>query len=98
MDQSRLQVLAAELDQLLARLAPADAEVEALRAALAPLLAQALAGSLATPLEWGEIPGGRWFSEGGLRRYADLEQAFARFRIAATGGESPALRKLRGDI
>ena len=27
-----------------------------------------------------------------------LEQAFARFRIEATGGESPALRKLRGDI
>lgn len=97
MEQSRLQVLAAELEQLLARLAPADVEVADLRGALAPLLAQALAGSLATPLEWGEIPGGRYFSEGGLRRYSELEQAFARFRIAATGGESLALRKLRGD-
>jgi hypothetical protein len=33
-----------------------------------------------------------------LRRYPALEQAFARFRIEATGGESPALRKLRGEL
>ncbi len=50
------------------------------------------------PLPWGDIPGGRYFNEGSLRRYPELEQAFARFRIEATGGESPALRKLRGEM
>ena len=97
MDQSRLQACTAELQQLLARLASADGEVADLRSALEPLLALAGSGALATPLVWGDIPGGRYFTEGGLRRYADLEQAFARFRIEATGGAAPALRKLRGE-
>lgn len=98
MDQQRLQALAAELEQLLARLAPADGEVADLRSAVEPLLALAGSGALSAPLLWGDIPGGRYFTEGGLRQYPGLEQAFARFRIEATGGESPALRKLRGDI
>ena len=98
MDQQRLQASAAELGQLLARLAPGDTEVADLRGAVEPLLALAGSGGLAAPLPWGDIPGGRYFTEGGLRRYPGLEQAFARFRIEATGGESPALRKLRGEI
>ena len=97
MDQQRLQALAAELEQLLARLAPADAEVADLRSAVESLLALAGSGALSAPLAWGDIPGGRYFTEGSLRRYPALEQAFARFRIEATGGESPALRKLRGE-
>lgn len=97
MDQQRLQASAAELEQLLARHAPAEAELAGLRQALQPLLAQALAGTLAAPLEWGEVPGGRYFSEGGLRRFPGLEQAYARFKIEATGGASPVLRQLRGE-
>ena len=98
MDQQRLQASAAELAQWLARLASADGEGADLRSALEPLLALAGSGALTAPLPWGDIPGGRYFTEGGLRRYPGLEQAFARFRIEATGGESPALRKLRGEI
>jgi hypothetical protein len=98
MDQQRLQACTAELEQWLARLALADAEVADLRSALEPLLALAGSGALSAPLPWGDIPGGRYFNEGSLRRYPELEQAFARFRIEATGGESPALRKLRGEI
>lgn len=98
MEQQRLQASAAELEQWLARLASADGEVADLRSALEPLLALAGSGALSAPLPWGDIPGGRYFTEGGLRQYPELEQAFARFRIEATGGESPALRKLRGDI
>jgi hypothetical protein len=97
MDQQRLHAHAAELEQLLARLAPADGEVADLRSALEPLLALAGSGALSAPLPWGDIPGGRYFTEGGLRQYPELEQAFARFRIEATGGESPALRQLRGE-
>ena len=98
MDQQRLQALAAELEQLLARLAPIDGEVADLRSAVEPLLALAGSGALSAPLPWGDIPGGRYFTEGRLRQYPELEQAFARFRIEATGGESPALRKLRGEL
>ena len=98
MDQQRLQASAAELAQWLARLASADGEVADLRSALEPLLALAGSGALSAPLPWGDIPGGRYFTEGGLRRYPELEQAFARFRIEATGGDSPALRKLRDEI
>lgn len=96
MDQSRLQACTTELEQLLARLAGADTEVADLRSALEPLLALA-GGGLSAPLPWGDIPGGRYFNEGSLRCYPELEQAFARFRIEATGGDSPALRKLRGE-
>ena len=60
--------------------------------------AQVAAGALNAPLPWGDIPGGRYFNEGSQRRYPELEQAFARFRIEATGAESPALRKLRGEM
>lgn len=98
MDQQQLRACAAELGQLLARHAPTDTEAADLRAALGPLLAQAMAGAVTAPLAWGEIPGARLFTEGGLRRLPELEQAYARFRIEATGGESPALRKLRGDM
>ena len=98
MEQQRLQALATELEQLLARLAPSDGEVADLRSALEPLLALAGSGALSAPLPWGDIPGGRYFTEGGLCQYPALEQAFARFRIEATGGESPALRKLRGEL
>ncbi len=98
MDQQRLQARAAELEQLLARLALVDGEVADLRSALKALLTLAGSGALSAPLPWGDIPGGRYFTEGGLRQYPELEQAFARFRIEATGGESPALRKLRGEL
>lgn len=98
MDQQRLQACTAELRQLLARLAGADTEAADLCSALEPLLALAGSGALVAPLPWGDIPGGRYFTEGGLRQYPELEQAFARFRIEATGGASPALRKLRGDV
>lgn len=98
MDQQQLRASALELGQLLARHAPNDTEAAGLRSALGALLAQAMAGALVAPLAWGEIPGARLVTEGGLRRLPELEQAYARFRIEATGGESPALRKLRGDM
>ncbi|MGK5003578.1 hypothetical protein [Janthinobacterium sp. LB2P70] len=50
MDQQRLQARAAELEQWLARLAPADGEVADLRSALEPLLALAGSGGLSAPL------------------------------------------------
>ena len=98
MDRQQLRASALELGQLLARHAPSDAEAAGLRSALRALLAQAVAGTIVAPLAWGEIPGARLVTEGSLRRLPELEQAYSRFRIEATGGASPALRKLRGEM
>lgn len=46
-------------------------------------------------MEWREIPGRYLFAEEGLQQYAELEHAFAEFRIELTGGESPILRRLK---
>lgn len=48
-----------------------------------------------TPMEWRDIPGSYLFTEEGLQQYADLEHAFAEFRIELSGGESPTLHKLK---
>ena len=72
-----------------------DGEVQQLAQALIPVLAYLKSAPEGTLLDWAAIPVGRMFEEGGLRRYPDLEDAYACFRIAVTGGDSPALRWLR---
>lgn len=62
---------------------------------LEPLLKAADQERIRTPMEWRDIPGRYLFTEEGLQQYADLEHAFAEFRIELTGGESPTLRKLK---
>ncbi|CDG83974.1 hypothetical protein GJA_3355 [Janthinobacterium agaricidamnosum NBRC 102515 = DSM 9628] len=53
MDQALLKTCASELDQLLARYGQTDAEAASLHRSLGSLIGQALAGTLAAPLEWG---------------------------------------------
>ena len=96
MDQTALQQAAERLDEMLQHYA-ADPQVQGLRAALASLIAAARTGQIAHKLDWRDIPGAHGFAEGGLRQYGDLESAYAAFRIALTGGESPVLRKLRAE-
>ncbi|WP_061301569.1 hypothetical protein [Janthinobacterium agaricidamnosum] len=98
MDQALLKTCASELDQLLARYGQTDAEAASLHRSLGSLIGQALAGTLAAPLEWGEIPGGYYFTEGTLRQFSDLERAYAAFKIELTGGVSPVLRDLRAKM
>lgn len=95
MDQVLLAASAATLENILLQYVGRDAEASALHAALAPLIEDARKGKIATPVEWRDVPGGYAFSEGRLRQYADLEQAYAAFKIEVTGGESPVLRALR---
>jgi|SRR5690348_5578820 hypothetical protein len=95
MDKALLKQRAEALEALLLKYGPQDADVRSLRGGLRPFLDKAKAQMIDTPLEWREIPGGYLFSERGLRKYGDLEQAFAKFRIEATGGEPPALKKFR---
>lgn len=65
---------------------------------LEPLLNAADQQLIRSPMEWRDIPGRYLFTEEGLQQYADLEHAFAEFRIELTGGESPTLRKLKASM
>ncbi|WP_426204244.1 hypothetical protein [Pseudomonas sp. TWP3-1] len=97
MDQVLLVRSANKLEELLSRHSVADEEVKGLFDALSTLIADARAGKIFSPVEWGSVPGAYSFNEGGLRRYSDLETAYAEFKIEVTGGEGPLLRRLRSE-
>jgi hypothetical protein len=95
MDHILLAKSAEKLEKILLQYAPVDAEVSGLFDALSGLINDARTGKIVTPMEWRDVPGAHNFTEGGLRKYAALETAFAEFRIEVTGGESPVLKNLR---
>ncbi len=97
MTPDRVEAALLELDALLAKYAVDDEEVAALAAGLAPLFAQLHARQGALAVEWQDVAGARWFSEGRLARHAGLEEAYARFRLAVCGSESEVLTQLRAD-
>lgn len=94
MDQGLIHLRAQELEAMLHKYEAADREVAQLHSALKILLRSAQAGTILDPVEWGALPG-RYFSEGSLGKYPDLESSYSRFAIEVTGGESPALLALR---
>lgn len=95
MNIPRLKELAIALEYQLSAHSTIDAEAAALHADLKPLLIQAKAGTLTTPIEVRDVPGRYRFTERNLQQYRDLENAFADFSIEATGGETPALKWLQ---
>ena len=72
-----------------------DPAVEKLSVELELLMTRAEREQIHRPMEWRDIPGRYLFTEEGLQQYAELEHAFAEFRIELIGGESPTLRKLK---
>ena len=99
MDQADIKAKAAHLQSLLQKYAPANDAAQALRDALTPLLAQALAGQLQQPVDWNTVPGARTFEETEARTLPGLESAYASFKFAVTGGEpawAAAFRARRG--
>jgi hypothetical protein len=98
MDQAILRQRADELETILKKYAAADSDVVPLYSALKDLLDRARSGLFFKPIEWGELPGRAYFSEGSLRKYRDLESAYSEFAVEATGGETPTLRALRQQI
>jgi len=97
MNQTLIARAAGELDRLLQHYASSNVEVGEMLRTLAALLDDARSGRIATPVEWHDIPGDRAFTDGGLRKYPDLESAYASFKIELTGGETPVLRALRAN-
>jgi hypothetical protein len=86
MNPSRVTATAKALDVVL-RTHGRDAEVTSLADDIRAVLSKALAGEISGEMAWRDIPGGRYFMEGGLRKYRDLEQAFADFRLALIGDD-----------
>jgi hypothetical protein len=95
MDHDLLSRSAEKLNQLLLQYSEVDIEARELQGELSLIIRDVLSGKIVTPVEWRNIPGSYYFTEGSLRKYGDLETAYSDFKIEITGGESPVLRKLR---
>lgn len=95
MDKILLQQKAEALEAILLRYAAEDSEAASVLRGVRPLIERAKEQTIDVPLEIREIPGGYFFDEGSLRKYRDLENAYAEFCIEATGGEPPALKMFR---
>ena len=95
MNKESLKKDAIKLEQLLSKYSAAEPEASALYNALLDILDSAKNMKIDKPMEWRDIPGSRFFDEGNLRKYPDLEKSFADLRIEITGGEPLALRRLK---
>jgi hypothetical protein len=95
MDIEKLKEKTLRLRSTIDALMAEDPAVAQLDLELAPLMDRAERGRIRTPLEWRDIPGCYLFTEDGLQQYAELELAFAVFKIELIGGESPTLRRLK---
>lgn len=54
----------------------------------------ALAERITQPIDLPDIPGGYFFNEGNLRKYPDLERAYSKFAVEASGGIPSELQKI----
>jgi hypothetical protein len=95
MDQVLIAESAGKLEKILLQYSSVDVEIASLLRALSSLIALARAGKIVTPIDSRDVPGNYPFVEGNLRKYNDLETAYARFRIEISGGEPLVLRNLR---
>lgn len=86
MDCDKVKNLAEALESVLKKYSQSDPEVAGLFESLRSLIQAAKAGKIDAAMEWRDIPGGRYFTEGTLRKYRDLEKSFAEFKIEITGG------------
>jgi hypothetical protein len=98
MDIEKLKEKTLKLRSVIDALKAIDPAVAKLDQELAPLMDRAERGQIRTPMEWRDIPGRHLFTEDGLQQYAELELAFAEFKIELTGGESPTLLRLKAQM
>ena len=95
MDVMLIREAAITLNSALNAYAHQDIDAERLRSSLQPILEDAIEGRLQQPVDWKQVPGDWLFNETNLRKYKDLESAYARFKVQVTGGESAALHALK---
>ena len=94
MDRAALASTAREFEELLGRYATSSPEARSLLAQLQPIIEAAIAGRIRMPLDQAQIPGGRYFLEGELGEYRDLEDCYARLNIELTGGRTESVQKI----
>lgn len=85
MDIYALRQKSIALRVIIDRLKSHDPAAMKLSVELTLLLNAAKQQRIRTPMEWRDIPGSYLFTEEGLQQYADLEHAFAEFRIELSG-------------
>lgn len=94
MDIKKLKNFASKLETVLNQYSASDREVKLLSESLKDHIDMGKQGKITAPLEYQSVPGSYFFNEGNLRKYADLEEAYAEFRIEITGGETKEVRNL----
>ena len=93
-DPPLLQARSNRLKQLLEAYSDSEPEAALCLKHLSPLFADAMANKIHTPHR-GVAPCASYFSEGRLRQYPELEEAFADFSAALQGLDDATLRALR---
>lgn len=82
---------AAELKRLLIHYASQEPEAAMCLRELAPLIDDIIIGIARLPVK--HVSCGWHFVEGGLRKYSDLEDAYAKFVFSAAGGDERKLHR-----
>jgi hypothetical protein len=94
MNLQKVQKCAENLEVLLLQYAKSDREAIFLYDALKNLISDAKQGNIVNPIKYGDIPGDFYFNERNLRKYPDLESAFAKFKIEISGGKTDKIKAL----
>ena len=95
MDQTLLTNSANDLDRILRKYAEFDDEAKVTLRLLSPLIEDIRSGKIIVPLDMQKIPGTRNYLEGGLQQHRDFNDAYGKFILAVTGGETPVRRDIR---
>ena len=94
-DKKRLKRLTIKLESELLKCSLHSRDANRLLLDLKPLILKAKGGEIDFPYEWGNIPGGRAFLEGGLVENSALEEAYAKFKVELSGGMPGSIRKFK---
>ena len=93
LDLPTLQDRCKRLQDLLQRYSATEPDAALCLRELKPIFDQAMAGQISEPRKYG-APCGYYFTEGSLRQYRELENAFAQFSMALQGYSDEYLEAL----
>lgn len=94
MDFIEVKKNAEKLELLLMKYSKSDRDANFLYDSLKELISDAKQGCITQPLKYGDVPGDFYFNERNLRKYPDLESAYAKFKIEISGGKTDKIKAL----
>lgn len=95
-DLEALRKDARRLWDLLERYSPLEKDAGLCLSELKPILTEVMNANVTTPYK--RIPCGWYFVEGSLRKFSDLEEAYAAFAFRAEGHDADAVKALIDEI